>query len=1545
MTLDLAQHGYRRVTGSRLWLREGRAEDDFTYNDGDDFESSVAQAVRDSTDLSSRSPELSRHIRDWPTRYHLSSQRANLVRPLLPLMEGPVLEIGAGMGAVTRALGEHGLETVAVEGSVRRATVCADRCRDLDNVQVVGDTIQGFGRPQQFTTVVVVGVLEYSRVFGFEPDGRDPVDIMLDHVAGLLAPGGQLVLAIENQLGLKYLAGFPEDHVGLPMFGIEDRYGDETVVTFGREELTERISRAGLGHQDWYFPFPDYKLPTTVLSERALAPDSGFDATPLVARAGQDHQDVGTTFALSRAWGPVERNGLVADLANSFLVRASASALAEDRPLAWYFGSADRRTEFSKTTTFEPSDDGIVVRRERSDPSLPAVVGNVELVLADERYLPGRPWSGELAAIVGRPGWTLDQLADWFAVWLDELRASLPDVGDLQPDTVLPGHYVDALPRNLMVSGEARRFVDLEWSSTEPVTLRYVVFRALYDSLASLDSIAPPAEGTPTTLEALLTTLSARLDVPLDQTSLDSCWSRERDFQSTVLGRAVDASTSQVLGVRLAPGQDDGALIARARERDAAVAERDTLTADRLAVTGERDDLRRDRDRLLKVEATLREEIDRRGAELTRLGTEAAVLAEDLLERGTEADRLSAELTEAALRLTAEAERAESQEAAAREASQVLTAELSAARNELAAVRRTLSWRVTAPIRASRKLAGRVRRAGRRLTRRRPLSISSVTGGAVADGGLDIQSLYSTFDATYYRATNDDLAEMDDAQLRLHFHTSGRAEGRRWHSVLGTSRTHVRELDPERSTVLLLFHDATRTGAPVLGWNILRELGDRYNVVAVLLRGGELRPDIESVAAATLSLDDTQAWSPREDEVIARHLAETYRPVYAVANSAATYPLVPALERAGVPVVGLVHEFAPSMRPHGVLSAFLGSASDLVFPAELVVDSMRTEYADMLGRGYHIVPQGKSTLPPGDPQSFVPRTTPRGPDGIAADLPERDLRSFLAELDPDATLVIGAGTIAPRKGVEFFIQAAVNAHRTAPGVPVVFAWIGDRIPPLQWYIDDLHEQVRRSDAGGIVTFLAPVADLAPLYERANILFLSSRLDPLPNVTIDAAIAGLPVVAFDGASGYAEWLHRDAGLSDLVVGHLDSAAAAATIVALAEDPERRREYGERLRRAAEVAFDIGRYAARLDELGLAAKRRAVQALDDAAVIEESGRFSAELYAGTGAAGPLPSYVEQYVRRSALVAPRARPRAGLIARRPTEGFNPLVYAERAPGYDPDRDGDPFADYLRKGEPAGPWRRQVIRPRQSPVPAPDPVPRVLVHGHFHYPDLAADLLERLAGNETPVALVLTTTSASKVDRLSRGLERSGLARWDVRLVPNRGRDLAPLFTQLGADELNEYDLVLHVHGKKSPHVESATADRWRTFLWENLVGGQAPMLDEICAAFAADPTLGLVSPEDPHLNDWDLNRSAAESLVARLGLTTTLPNHFDFPMGSMFWARPQALRPALEAKLTWDEYPEEPVPIDGTMLHALERILPFVVEEAGYTYAKTVVPGVTR
>ncbi len=258
--------------------------------------------------------------------------------------------------------------------------------------------------------------------------------------------------------------------------------------------------------------------------------------------------------------------------------------------------------------------------------------------------------------------------------------------------------------------------------------------------------------------------------------------------------------------------------------------------------------------------------------------------------------------------------------------------------------------------------------------------------------------------------------------------------------------------------------------------------------------------------------------------------------------------------------------------------------------------------------------------------------------------------------------------------------------------------------------------------------------------------------------------------------------------------------------------------------------------------------------------------------------------------------------------------------------------MALWLRAGRPTGPWSREVVFPGAS---GRAPI-RLAAHGHFYHPGLAPDFARRLGAAATPCDVVLTTDTSGKADQL-RDAFSAYPGRVSVRVLPNRGRNLGP-FGQILPDLIN-YDAVGHFHSKQSAAADLAMGDAWREFLWDNLIG--PPMLDAAAHVFATRPDAGLLIAEDPHLLGWDANREVAAALAARLGLGE-LPDYFDFPVGAMFWARPRALRPLL--KLGPDDYPAEPVPLDGTVLHALERLIPAIVQSTGASVLGLRAPGTT-
>jgi lipopolysaccharide biosynthesis protein len=93
-----------------------------------------------------------------------------------------------------------------------------------------------------------------------------------------------------------------------------------------------------------------------------------------------------------------------------------------------------------------------------------------------------------------------------------------------------------------------------------------------------------------------------------------------------------------------------------------------------------------------------------------------------------------------------------------------------------------------------------------------------------------------------------------------------------------------------------------------------------------------------------------------------------------------------------------------------------------------------------------------------------------------------------------------------------------------------------------------------------------------------------------------------------------------------------------------------------------------------------------------------------------------------------------------------------------------------------------------------------RIALHSHFHYSELAAEFMRRLAATRSRCDLLLSTNSKHKAEALRRLTEDYNRGRVSIRIVPNRGRNLGPFLTALREEILADYDIIGHVHGKRS-------------------------------------------------------------------------------------------------------------------------------------------------
>ena len=287
----------------------------------------------------------------------------------------------------------------------------------------------------------------------------------------------------------------------------------------------------------------------------------------------------------------------------------------------------------------------------------------------------------------------------------------------------------------------------------------------------------------------------------------------------------------------------------------------------------------------------------------------------------------------------------------------------------------------------------------------------------------------------------------------------------------------------------------------------------------------------------------------------------------------------------------------------------------------------------------------------------------------------------------------------------------------------------------------------------------------------------------------------------------------------------------------------------------------------------------------------------------------------------------------------GLNPLVHFVchgRAEGRNPKPERRTIvSSLLRFGDAEYGGSGQVLR-YDDEIPLAQGFPLTIgVHLHLFYADLADEFCVRLANIPAPFTLFISVTSSDvDVSELQARFAKA-LPRCDsvvVRRVPNRGRDIAPFLVAF-ASELSQFDLVLHLHSKRSKH--SAHAD-WRKFLLHHTLGNRS-IVSQILNIFTEDKTIGMVRP--PYYGglrsqpNWGKNRDEVMEVLETLNFGLAGERCPDFPAGSFFWARTDAIRPLFEAGYTVHNFPEEAGQIDGTLAHAMERVLGVLLPAQGY------------
>lgn len=455
----------------------------------------------------------------WSVFYHLTHMRKNILNWYPFTKKDSVLEIGCGMGAITGMLCDRCGDVTAVELSRKRATGTLLRCREKENLEIIVGNLNDIKFHKKYDYITLIGVLEYQ---GSYTDTENPYLDFLKKIKELLKPDGKVLIAIENQYGLKYWCGAREDHTGLPFEGLNQySISNRKVRTFSKNGLENLVKDSGFKNVFFYYPMPDYKLPTVIYSSKKIPDNKNMmdmkcyyipDGSTLIAQEENIYQDI-------------LDNKVFEFFANSFLVECSDSKQLGETLFASL--SSHRFKEYQTGTKF--NDKGEVIKYalqgstgirhleqiQRNEKELQEKGLNVLCsVWQEEELVMGYCDSKTVEEILldEYHNKNIDKIYEIFdSVYAEILRSSVRvswednilytfDLG-IEPDeekygVILKTAYVDMIPRNAFWMDKQVCWFDQEYT-LENAPAKWVLYRGLqllYNSFSEIESVIPIME-------------------------------------------------------------------------------------------------------------------------------------------------------------------------------------------------------------------------------------------------------------------------------------------------------------------------------------------------------------------------------------------------------------------------------------------------------------------------------------------------------------------------------------------------------------------------------------------------------------------------------------------------------------------------------------------------------------------------------------------------------------------------------------------------------------------------------------------------------------------------------------------------------------------------------------------------------------------------------------------------------------------------------------------------------------------------------------------
>jgi hypothetical protein len=340
-------------------------------------------------------------------------------------------------------------------------------------------------------------------------------------VKACLNPDGRVLIAIENRLGLKYLNGAVEDHTDNYFLGLNGYEGNDSVRTFSRSELSTLLTDGGFNGYKFYYPYPDYKMPSEIFTDESINA-YGYGAP----YPNLNKRNYGL-YSEQKVADSLARESILASFANSFLVEACANELSDKNEILYAKINSLRRDKY-QIMTLITREDGVKyackmpvtksaeehIRHTSTTSELGVkTIQNLkaETVGNGCRYpfLQANSLSKLIEKLLaqGKGEEIKTALKDFFSLlenkaenttfYTDKFAEIFGSTAYNKALPCISPANIDLICDNIFLTDDTYTIIDTEWCFDMPVPLGFIIWRCLnelYYKMPELEALVPKAE-------------------------------------------------------------------------------------------------------------------------------------------------------------------------------------------------------------------------------------------------------------------------------------------------------------------------------------------------------------------------------------------------------------------------------------------------------------------------------------------------------------------------------------------------------------------------------------------------------------------------------------------------------------------------------------------------------------------------------------------------------------------------------------------------------------------------------------------------------------------------------------------------------------------------------------------------------------------------------------------------------------------------------------------------------------------------------------------